>query len=102
MKRGEINFQSLKNLKKILENQKPDIIQGWMYHGNIAATIGAFMLKNPKLSWNIRLSLEVFSQMKFKTRLAIKLGAIFSKNQMQLSIIPYVPCRNTIKLIFFE
>ena len=80
MKRGEINFQSLKNLKKILENQKPDIIQGWMYHGNVAAMIGAFMLKKkPKLSWNIRLSLEAFSQMKFNTRLAIKLGAIFSK-----------------------
>ena len=80
MKRGEINFQSLKNLKKILENQKPDIIQGWMYHGNIAAMIGAFMLKKKtKLSWNIRLSLEAFSQMKFNTRLAIKLGAIFSK-----------------------
>ena len=49
-------------------------------NGNIAATINAFMLfKNQNFSWNIRLSLEVFSQMKFKTRLAIKLGAIFSK-----------------------
>ncbi len=80
MGRGQINLSSVKNLYKILQIQKPDIIQGWMYHGNLAALLGAFMIKKKtKLAWNIRLSLEIFSQMKFKTRLTIKLGALFSK-----------------------
>lgn len=80
LNRGQIRLKTLKKLIKILNNQKPDIIQGWMYHGNLAALIGNYLSKKKtKLSWNIRLSLEVFSQMKFKTRLAIKIGALFSK-----------------------
>ncbi|MBD1155085.1 glycosyltransferase [Pelagibacterales bacterium SAG-MED18] len=80
MNRGKFNLASLKNLKNILENQEPDIIQGWMYHGNLAALAGTFMLKKKiMLSWNIRLSLEVFPQMKLTTRLAVKLCALFSK-----------------------
>lgn len=50
-----------------------------MYHGNLAALLGTFMVKKKtKLFWNIRLSLEAISQMKFKTRLAIKLGSLLS------------------------
>lgn len=80
LNRGQINIRSALKLKQIIKNQKPDIIQGWMYHGNLAALLGTFITnKRIKLSWNIRLSLEIFSQMKFKTRLAIKLGAMFSK-----------------------
>ena len=80
LNRGQINIRSVLKLKQIIKNQKPDIIQGWMYHGNLAALLGTFITnKRIKLLWNIRLSLEVFSQMKLKTRLAIKLGAMFSK-----------------------
>ncbi len=80
MKRGRINIKSVIKLMQIIKNQKPDIIQGWMYHGNLAGLLGIFVMnKKTKLSWNIRLSLEVFSQMKFKTRLVIKLGAMLSK-----------------------
>lgn len=80
MKRGRLNIKSIIKLMQIIKNQKPDIIQGWMYHGNLAGLLGIFITnKKTKLSWNIRLSLEMFSQMKFKTRLIIKLGAMFSK-----------------------
>ena len=51
-----------------------------MYHGNFAALIGSSIIhKKPKLSWNIRLSLEMFSEMKLATRLIIKLDKILSK-----------------------
>ncbi|MDC0951259.1 glycosyltransferase [Candidatus Pelagibacter sp.] len=80
MNRGRANIKSAIKLIHIIKSQNPDIIQGWMYHGNLAALFGTFITKKKtKLSWNIRLSLEIFSQMKFKTRLAIRLGAIFSK-----------------------
>ena len=79
LNRGQINFSSLKSLYEVLKHQEPDIIQGWMYHGNLAALLGTFMVKKKtKLFWNIRLSLEAISQMKFKTRLAIKLGSLLS------------------------
>lgn len=80
LNRGQINLSSLIKLYQILKKQKPDIVQGWMYHGNLAALLGFFMLKKKtKLVWNIRLSLEIFKEMRFKTRIMIKLGAFFSK-----------------------
>ena len=79
MNRGQINISSVIKLHQILKKTKPDIVQGWMYHGNLAALLGTYINKKVKLSWNIRLSLETYSEMKFKTRLAIKLGAMFSK-----------------------
>ena len=45
LKRGQINLSIFKNLYQILNKQNPDIIQGWMYHGNLAALLGLFMLK---------------------------------------------------------
>ena len=69
LNRGQITFYAIKRLRKILIEQKPDIVQGWMYHGNLAALLGTIMLKKKiKLSWTIRLSLEIFKIMKFKTR----------------------------------
>ena len=44
-----------------------------MYHGNLAALVGNYINKKAKLSWNIRLSLEMFPEMKLKDRLYIKL-----------------------------
>ena len=79
MKRGQINFSGVKKLLKILIQQKPDILQGWMYHGNLAALLGYMSGgKKSKLSWTIRLSLEIYKRMKLTTRLAIKLGSYFS------------------------
>ena len=80
MRRGQINFSAAKKLRRILVDQKPDIIQGWMYHGNLAALLGYIMInKKVKLSWTIRLSLEIYKRMKLTTRLAIKLGSYFSR-----------------------
>lgn len=80
MKRGKINFLAAKKIRKILLDQKPDIIQGWMYHGNLAALLGYIMIgRKVKLSWTIRLSLEIYKRMKLTTRLAIKLGCYLSK-----------------------
>ena len=80
MSRGSINIFAIKKLHKILKSQKPDIIQGWMYHGNLAALLGiAIINRKVKLSWTIRLSLEILDRMKLSTRVAIKLGSLFSR-----------------------
>ena len=80
MDRGQINFSGVKKLREILIDQNPDIIQGWMYHGNLAALLGYVMInREVKLSWAIRLSLEIYSRMKLTTRLAIKLGSYLSR-----------------------
>jgi glycosyltransferase involved in cell wall biosynthesis len=51
--------KALWKLIYILYKEKPDIIQGWMYHGNITAYIASLFYKyNHRVIWNIRHSLH--------------------------------------------
>jgi glycosyltransferase involved in cell wall biosynthesis len=56
----------------------PDIVQGWMYHGNIAATVAVFlfdpMRRKVKLFWNVRQTLYDINSEKPQTRWLIVLG----------------------------
>lgn len=63
-------------LLRAVKAQAPDILQGWMYHGNLAASL-ARRLSAPRaaLSWNIRLSLEGGSDIKRSTRQVTAMGA---------------------------
>jgi len=57
----------------------PQIIQGWMYHGNLAAQIaGLVAAENTKVVWNIRQSLSSLNAEKPATAKAIRLGARLS------------------------
>jgi len=59
---------------------RPQIIQGWMYHGNIAALIGKYMLfAKPKLLWNIRHSLHSIKHEKKTTQAIIYINKAFSQ-----------------------
>ncbi|MBT7308887.1 MAG: glycosyltransferase [Gammaproteobacteria bacterium] len=61
---------------------RPDVIQGWMYHGNMASTIAAFFLwgtfHRVSLFWNIRQTLYDLSNEKGLTKWLIRLGARLS------------------------
>ena len=79
MKYGSLNLGPIWKFYRILKKQKPEILQGWMYNGNLVALLGKlFFSKKSKLAWNIRLTLEIFLEMKLFTRVSIKLGKFFS------------------------
>lgn len=62
-----------------IKESRPDVIQGWMYHGNLMASVARkFSGATASLLWSIRCSLnrELESRM---TRHVIDLGARFSK-----------------------
>jgi glycosyltransferase involved in cell wall biosynthesis len=81
MSRGLISPKALWNLRLELKKNPPDIIQGWMHPGNLAAFYGSFFsLKKTKLAWNVRLSLEILKEMKIKSKMTIKLGAWLSRS----------------------
>ena len=66
-------------LVHLIRRDRPSLIQGWMYHGNLAAALAAKVAPGrPALSWNIRLALEVGGGMKRSTALAVKAGALLS------------------------
>lgn len=52
---------------------KPDLIQGWMYHGNMAATLSNFNLKPVPVIWNIRHSVYSLKYEKRGTAAVIQL-----------------------------
>ncbi len=58
---------------------QPDVIQGWMYHGNLAAQFaGAFAPRHVPVLWNIRGSSYILSDEKPMTAVTIWLGAWLS------------------------
>lgn len=67
-----------KKLKKLLRLLKPDLVQGWMYHGNVAASISKS--KSIPVLHNVRHSLYSFSNEKYFTKLVIKLNSFLSKD----------------------
>ena len=66
-------------LEGVVRRHQPDVIQGWMYHGNIMATAAAaFTPRRARLLWNIRHSLHDTRREKLVSRLVIGLGAKLS------------------------
>jgi glycosyltransferase involved in cell wall biosynthesis len=58
---------------------EPDVVQGWMYHGNIAASFSRLVLpRSVPIIWNIRQSLGTLSDERPLTRFVILLGAVMS------------------------
>ena len=70
---------ALWRLRRIVRAIRPDVIQGWMYHGNLAASLARAMAPGrPALVWNIRHSLYDISNEKPGTRAAIRAGRMLS------------------------
>jgi glycosyltransferase involved in cell wall biosynthesis len=62
-----------------VRREQPDIIQGWMYHGNVAATAAQAFGGFPRpLVWNIRQALGMPERDKWLTRRMIALNAWLS------------------------
>ncbi|UWR01245.1 glycosyltransferase (plasmid) [Rhodobacteraceae bacterium S2214] len=79
LKRGRFSLTALSELRSIVIKEHPLLIQGWMYHGNIAATLVHLLGKNHgALSWNIRTSLDSMVDMSRSTRFIIALGRLLS------------------------
>lgn len=58
---------------------QPDVVQGWMYHGNLFASISQLVLpRTVKIVWNVRHSLYDFSKETTATKWLIKFSAKIS------------------------
>jgi glycosyltransferase involved in cell wall biosynthesis len=77
MKRGIPNPQQVWKLVQLVRRIYPDVIQGWMYHGNIAASLAALTFPRPVV-WCIHNTTEL-SYEKPLTAALIRAGKFFSK-----------------------
>jgi glycosyltransferase involved in cell wall biosynthesis len=76
---GILKISALIRLLKILREINPDIIQGWLVHGNFAAQITSFFLPyRLSILWNIRYAALPKSETKNSTLLIIKFLSFLS------------------------
>lgn len=69
----------LRRFKRVLLDLDPDVLQGWMYHGNIAAWWASrWYCRSAALLWNVRHSLSDIRHEKLGTQLMIRGGAMLS------------------------
>jgi len=72
--------QSFRRLIHLVRTHQPDLIQGWMYHGNLAASVASIYVNpRPPVLWNIRHSLPALSTERPVTRLIILASAFLSQ-----------------------
>lgn len=84
MNSARFSFIGFCSFLKIIYNYKPDIIQGWMYHGNLFAIFLKLTAPKTKVIFNIRCSLKKFSQQRFFSFCVVKLNALFSNRAVKV------------------
>lgn len=73
--------RTLLRLRSALRAFAPDVVQGWMYHGNLAAWTGVRLVHpRPALAWNVRQSLASLDHQPGATRLVIRANARLSSD----------------------
>lgn len=76
---------SIWRLLRLVRQIKPDLIQGWMSHGNlIAQMVQTLAARRASVLWNVRQTLYSFEYEKRGTALAIKLCARLSKRPARI------------------
>lgn len=87
MKRGLVGPLGLIRLLRITARVSPDVIQGWMYHGNLAASVVGFA-QGPHVPvvWNVRHSL---SDPMLETRATRRLLALSARMSRSTAAIIY-------------
>lgn len=57
MRRGKVpNPLALLSLARHLRRLRPDVVQSWMYHADLLATLALPLARRPPLVWNVRCS----------------------------------------------
>ena len=79
MRRGVPTPGAFWRLRQIARHYQPDLVQGWMYHGNLAASAAAMFARGrPKVVWNVRHSLYDIRDERPLTRQVIRANARLS------------------------
>lgn len=81
MKPNMPELKAFFRLRNIVRNFKPDVIQGWMYHGNLVSRLARrWAPDETSLVWNIRHSLYQLQDEKPVTRQVIRVNKSLSKS----------------------
>lgn len=74
MSQGVVSPAALWQVVRVIAGMRPDIIHGWMYHGNLAASIGARLAaRRTPVIWSVHHSLDDIAREKRLARFVIRL-----------------------------
>jgi len=77
---GQASLDAARAIRKALIAFAPDIVQGWMYHGNLAACLARTLRRAmPPVVWGIHHTVDDINNEKRLTRGLIRLGAYLSR-----------------------
>lgn len=76
MRPGRPSLTGLLRLRKLVSTLRPNLVQGWMYHGNLAASLAA---GSAPVVWGIRQSFYGLDKERVLTRWVIRLSAVISQ-----------------------
>jgi len=84
--RGSLpTLDAIWRLRGIVRRVQPDLIQGWMYHGNLAAWLAAYLAPGKiPMVWNIRHTPYDLGKEKPATAYAIRVGARLSSTPRRI------------------
>lgn len=79
---------TIKRLVGIVRQVKPDLIQGWMYHGNLAAQLAnVFCSPRVPVLWSIHHSISSLQNEKKSLQLIIQFGKYISRYPQQIIFV---------------
>lgn len=82
---SELALKAIVGLRRAVASSDADILHGWMYHGNLAASLGAIMHRRQPVLWSIHHSIDDVSVEKKRTQWVIRLLARCSKSVAAIS-----------------
>jgi len=69
-------LRAITQLRRALSRVRPQVVQGWLYKGNILASVAAWLAPGPiPTIWSIRHSLEAWRQESWQLRLLVRLSS---------------------------
>jgi len=75
---GRAPLRGLAALVGLLRRERPDVVQGWLYHANLLATLAGPLAGGAPIVWNIRSAADLRGYGRV-TALTIRLGASLSR-----------------------
>ncbi len=84
MRAGRPGIGALIRLCRTVRRMNPALLVGWMYHGNLAATVASWLARRVPVIWNVRQSLYDLSKEKRGSALVIRLLAMLSSSPARI------------------
>lgn len=81
---GKPSLSSLLKLRRLTKQIAPDLLVGWMYHGNLAATLASWIGHRAPVIWNVRQSLYDLAYEKRGSAMVIKALAHLAFNPQHI------------------